>query len=467
MIRFNCHCTHEFLVPEDQAGALVQCPKCVRLNDVPTLSDAENLEDGGLYKMDEAPKGPSKKVLPDATRAYTRDLQDDTGQDIDMRAGVDEFLNIGSEEVPLELADQERPGAPKYDPLTGELVESIDIKPTDTPTGPDAKKIPVAKRAVGYATAGLSRRVTPATILIALFQPVNLVVMAFVLGFHIVFQFCLSLVMPPNGLFFVAPIVIITGGLLIAHYGVVIEELGTTQNEELPRPLRDGGFFEDIWNPFIRFNFSVLVCFWPVIFQWEVSGQIWIALEITYIVFGVYFFPAVLMTTLLAGSYLNLRLDRLVGVIRACGVSYWLSVVAFAIGGAVYLGAIGLLRNAAAGLFGTSVIRIPLIGFAIGSPTLLLGIYLFHFACWHLALLYRANHDRFPWILQRHVASRRTDTLAQLEAARKAAKRLDALRKNKPDRDKRVNEIRTADKAKATANDAKPIWDRVAETHND
>jgi hypothetical protein len=466
MIRFHCHCSHEFLVNEDQAGALVQCPKCSRLNDVPALSDLQNLEDD-VYKIDEAPKGPSKKVLPDATRAYTRDLQDESGRDIDMRSSVDEFLNIGAEEVPLELAEEERPAAPKYDPLTGELVESIDIKPPDKPTGPDAKKIPVAKRAVSYATPDIAKRVTPMTIFIALLQPVNLVVMAFVLGFHIVFQFCLSLVMPPNGLFFVAPVVIIVGGLLIAHYGCIIEELGSTQNEELPRPLRDGQFLEDIWFPFIRFNFSVLVCFWPVIFQWQISGPVWVAMKITYNDFGVYFFPAVLITTILAGSYLNLRLDRLIGVIRACGAGYWLSVIAFAVGGTIYLGAIGLLKDAASALFATSVLRIPLIGFAIGSPTLLLGIYLFHFACWHLALLYRGNHDRFPWILQRHVASRRTDTLAQLEAARKAAKRLDALRKNKPDRDQRVNEIRTADKAKAAAKDAKPIWDRVAETQND
>ena len=96
--------------------------------------------------------------------------------------------------------------------------------------------------------------------------------------------------------------------------------------------------------------------------------------------------------------------------------------------------------------------------------TLVLGIYLFHFACWHLALLYRGNHDRFPWILQRHTQSRRTDTLAQLEAARKAARHHDMLRRNRADRDQRLNEIREAEKAKRTpAPGEKPIWDRVAE----
>ena len=70
MIRFNCHCTHEFLVPEDQAGSLVQCPKCGRLNDVPTLSDLEHLEDGGIFKMDEAPKPPSKKGAPNSSYPF-------------------------------------------------------------------------------------------------------------------------------------------------------------------------------------------------------------------------------------------------------------------------------------------------------------------------------------------------------------------------------------------------------------
>src|SRR5687767_10841442 len=39
MIRFPCHCRYTFEVADDMAGGLLQCPKCGRLNDVPTLSD--------------------------------------------------------------------------------------------------------------------------------------------------------------------------------------------------------------------------------------------------------------------------------------------------------------------------------------------------------------------------------------------------------------------------------------------
>ena len=54
--------------------------------------------------------------------------------------------------------------------------------------------------------------------------------------------------------------------------------------------------------------------------------------------------------------------------------------------------------------------------------------------------------------------SRRTDTLAQLELARKT-ERFDALKKNRPDREQRVGEIRDAEKAKRAKAGEKPIWD--------
>lgn len=450
---------------------MIQCPKCSRLNDIPTLSDIQNLEEGGIFKISEAGPAPGKDVLPNATRAFTRDLKDHRGDDIDMRATVDEFLSAGVEEVPLDLAEEIRPGAPKYDPLTGELIEAIDITPRKVPQGTDiksipVKSIPVAKRAVQYASGDLHLRVTPATIMLHLLQPVNMFVMLFVVLAHVFFQATMSVVQA--GIFFAAPVLILVGALLVAHYGVLIEEIGSGDAEELPRPLRNASFFEDIWNPFIRFNFAILLCFWPLIFQRDMTGPAGAGLLVTCILFGLYFFPAVLMTTLLAGSYLNVRPDRVIGTIRAMGPAYWISVFAFVICGSVYLTGIGICDFAVTKLFGKDPVSVPLIGLAIGSPTLIIGVFLFHFACWNLALLYRGNQDKLPWILQRHVHSRRTDTLAQLEAARKAAQRHDALRANQPNRDQRLAEIRAAEKAKQQAAPGeKPIWDRVAETRNE
>ena len=54
------------------------------------------------------------------------------------------------------------------------------------------------------------------------------------------------------------------------------EEIATTEADELPRPLRNAAFGEDIWNPFIRFNFAILVCFWPEIFLLRLPGPAFI-----------------------------------------------------------------------------------------------------------------------------------------------------------------------------------------------
>lgn len=54
MIRFSCRCNHPFQLDKSEAGGLAQCPKCGRLNDVPTLSDLPNLAEDGTYQLDAA-----------------------------------------------------------------------------------------------------------------------------------------------------------------------------------------------------------------------------------------------------------------------------------------------------------------------------------------------------------------------------------------------------------------------------
>jgi hypothetical protein len=36
-------------------------------------------------------------------------------------------------------------------------------------------------------------------------------------------------------------------------------------------------------------------------------------------------------------------------------------------------------------------------------PCLVAGIYLMHLFAWYMGLVYRAHHEQFPWILQRHI----------------------------------------------------------------
>ena len=298
MIRFNCNCSHEFLVNEDQAGGLIQCPKCGRLNDVPALGDLQSLEDGGIYKMDAKPAGPGKSVLPAASRAYTHDRVDESGDEIDLRHGVDEFLNIG---IPPEEQSKPLPPKPKYDPLTGELMVELDIKPDAKPVPTDVNNIPVAKRTVGYATADISPRVTPVSILIHLFQPMNVFVMLFVLSAHLLLQLIASL--SEQGFFFIVPVMFIIAGLILSHYGTVIDEIGTEHGDELPRPLRNLDWYDDLWGPCFRFFEAILVCFAPSAFSFRyVPGIPGWGLSLTAFLFGVYFFPAVLLTTETGGT---------------------------------------------------------------------------------------------------------------------------------------------------------------------
>jgi hypothetical protein len=41
--------------------------------------------------------------------------------------------------------------------------------------------------------------------------------------------------------------------------------------------------------------------------------------------------------------------------------------------------------------------------FLVVVPALILGIFLMHWFCWYLGLMYRAHQEQFPWVLQRHV----------------------------------------------------------------
>jgi hypothetical protein len=254
---------------------------------------------------------------------------------------------------------------------------------------------------------------------------------------------------------------------MTGHYGVIVEEIGRGDADELPRPLRNASLGDDFFKPLSRFIMAAVLCFWPLVFAVRMTGPAGTGLLVACVLFGLFFFPAALLSALTGATYLNLRPDRIIGVIRACGAAYWVSVIAFAVSGVIYIGAIGVLDIALVSMISWQSRTETIISMAIAWTALLLGIYLFHFACWHLGLLYRAHHDEFPWVLQRHVYSRRTDTLAQLEAARKAAKHADLLRVNRPDREQRISEIRDAEKAKRAAQEAKPIWDRVAETRND
>jgi hypothetical protein len=478
MITFPCHCSYQFSVPEDQAGSEIQCPKCGRLNDIPALSDLTHLDEHGTFKITDTSPAPPPVILTEAARAFTRETRDELGDEIDMRQDLDEFLASG--EVPLAPPyDDVRTDIPKYDPITGELVAPIDLKRPEEqdPNYVDPATIPMAQPAVTYATGATAKHVTPRKIFVQLVQPVNLFVMFVVLFMHTFLL--IAIVMWQAGIFFVAPLLFIMVWGILAHFANVIDETGPTQNDELPRPLRNLSWGEDLWGPAWRATIAIAICFWPLFWigaVLDLRGGIAISsLLVTLSLAGMFLFPAILLTTTTSGALDNLRPDRVMGVIRALGPSYFLTVLAMGVAMFVYILGIVGCDAAIAALFVTKYVKVPLLAGGLSIPILAAGVYLMHFACWYLGLQYRAHHEAFEWILQRHVASKRRDMLAQLEARRAQIRRARMLNKNRPDREQRLAELhpnrRTPRNAvlpleepqPAPPAPAKEIWERLDE----
>jgi DNA-directed RNA polymerase subunit RPC12/RpoP len=151
MIRFRCTCKHPFETDDNMAGGLVQCPKCGRLNDIPTLSDLQFIAEDGTYKVgiEAVDAAAEARRLSELERAFSRTRVDEYGAEIDLRPTMEDIRNAGSDEIPLELKDEIRPGAPKYDPVTGELIRSMEIR---TPTAAEAAvpAMPIASRTLKY-----------------------------------------------------------------------------------------------------------------------------------------------------------------------------------------------------------------------------------------------------------------------------------------------------------------------------
>ena len=91
------------------AGGSLQCPKCSRLVSVPTLDDLNTLNPDGTYNLDVVaePEHPAEK------RRGSRDhmLPPDAATP----------RSMGVQEIPLEAIEPARV-APRYDPITGELI---------------------------------------------------------------------------------------------------------------------------------------------------------------------------------------------------------------------------------------------------------------------------------------------------------------------------------------------------------
>jgi hypothetical protein len=417
MIEFACRCSHRFALPDDEAGGVTQCPSCHRLVDIPNLGDLAHIDTDGNYKFDDDGTIPlagdeAEDRLPTLHKAFTRSRTDASGEEIDLRPSMRDVLGAGTEETPYEVAEQIKPAPPKYDPVTGELIKPMDVKGGPEHVRIDPRTVPVARRAVNYAGRDIDHRLSLLRIAGRLLQPMNLFVMCVIVLVHVVLQPVNLLMLA--GIFFVAPLFVLGVGLLMAHYGNVVEDTGPCERDELPRPLRDAELHADIWQPFTSVAGSVILCGWPILLALKLGAPWYVVLGVALI--GAFFVPAVLLTLATSGSAVNLRPDRVIGVIGACGAHYVVIVLLLLGGLAGY--ALGLWRftldslllfvpGSTANMVLSAVpwwFQAWLAYFAFFA-----GIYLMHWFCWSLGGAYRAYHEAFPWTLQRHVPTKLRD----------------------------------------------------------
>jgi hypothetical protein len=425
MIDFPCQCGHRFSVPQDTAGTSLQCPKCHRLVDVPTLGDLPGILPDGTYSMD-APAVRDPKMLANMLRAFNRDTHDEFGREKDLRLNEEDLLNLGVPPAGIEPTPAAA-GAPKYDPETGELLRPVKIAPTPAIVvgahGPPRAVIP-------YASAGTTNRIGPMQVFIELFAPANAMVMSFIFAFHLLLQ---GLVIIVSVLF---PVVGIIGLIMaiLAHYGCIVEDVGTEDRDDLPRPLRNLSFVDDLWKPFCFVVGAFLLSYLPAIIAsiklpMETRPELFIVGALSML--GSTLFPAVFLTLQTSGAIANLRPDRVLGMIRAAGAGrYALIVVLWIIAINVYI----------AGVYGFDVAttigllvwkgKTSKVYWAISIALLMLGVYLMHAFAWQLGLLYRQKHAYFPWVLQHHVRTNKREqmmldpsTRAAILARRQAARR--------------------------------------------
>jgi hypothetical protein len=406
MIKFPCRCSHPFTLDDDMAGGMVQCPKCGLLNDVPTLSDLPSIRPDGTIELDLAPIDDSKKRLAELNEVFTPNRVDEEGHEKDLRLTMEDFKIAGDDPDLADPALPTRAPPPRYDPITGELIRAIDVK--REPDDVDPEEIPLATKAIDYARLDMDQTMSAVQIPMRLLEPMNMIVILFVFMAHVVPFMLMQLA--PIGWMLAVPLLIFLWPLVLGHYAVVVDEIGPEQRDELPRPLRNVSFYDDMWGPFVSMVMSLGICFGPffmVAGSRTMPPQIQPFAMIVLAIFGVIFFPAILLTVATSGTMLNLRPDRVLGVIKKSGGQYWIAVFALLLAGSVYIPAIQAGHIIYLQLLQFFHVPIDLFTHApVTYVALATGIILMHGFCWYLGLIYRAHHDRFPWVLQRYVSSR-------------------------------------------------------------
>jgi hypothetical protein len=421
------------------AGGLIQCPRCGRLNDVPTLDEVKNINEDGTYRIDLAPLPKEPDRIDDLKRVYSKTKVDEAGEEIDLRPTREDIARSGATDIPLRgPGDREapiRPAPPKYDPVTGELIRPMDI--IGDPTMPaDPSQIPLARATLAYARPDVKKNISAWRPLLHLLRPINIAVMIFVLVVHIFLG--VSMIPLMLGYLIIGPLILAMLAGLIGHYANVIEEIGCEERDELPRLFRHVSFVEDIWTPLVRILVAFAFSYAPSLLALTFAPPgIRNTLAIALAGLGTIFFPAALLTTVTSGNLSNMRPDRVMGIVALIGIHYVLILGLFV--AAVVIYAVGIAATALnfAHYFVSYNMGILSNGF-VAYGFLLAGIYLMHAFSWYLGLVYRAHHDSFPWAHQRFIRTSPRERVAVNQAQQATAKHQRELNKISRDTARRV-----------------------------
>ena len=423
MIRFFCKCGHGFSLDDAEAGGTTQCPDCGLLVDIPLHQDLASISEDGTYKLDQAPVLNNPEVAADLIYVYTKGAADIDGYEKDMRLTDQELDLAGThEEIPLDPEIVPREKAPKYDPETGELIIPIDVKEHHPSIPSGAPPLGHAgPPTLHYATAQTSTPPSFFSGLVRLFAPGNMVVMFAIFCMHVLLWPLLFVM--HEGFYFIFLAVPVMIALIVSHYGNVLEDVGPHDKDDLPRPLRDMDWYDDLWLSFCNVFGSLVICYWPLMPITTAMGiergnpMLLLALLVVFAAMGTFCFPAVLLTLCASGTIYNLRPDRVLRLIAISGPVYFflmllwmLTLATYGWGYAATNMALGRLMSGGSG---------PnlLFGWPVATSALVVGIFLMHYLCYALGLLYRIHHQDFPWILQRH--ERTTPMLPQTPPPRR------------------------------------------------
>jgi hypothetical protein len=402
MIRIPCRACGGILeVPQDLAGSEYQCPHCKLLCDIPSLHELKQINEDGTYVLNEVKREEDPYHLAEMIHVYGKEKLDAQGNEKDLRGPTAE------EDKLYHIADESnvRP-PPRYDPETGELIVPLDVKPNPKGERVDPSTIPMAQPAIGYADHSTTQAISTRSALVGLARPINIVVILLVFVLHVVIALVL-MGCAWLGYFIGIPFMFIFLMMLIAHWANVVDEVGRQDRDEIPRPFRDMQWYEDLWQPFCAIALSMFICYGPelILRHYLHTPRMQLLLVPLWLAQS-FFFPAVFLIASTSGSLENLRPDRIWGTVTRSGSSYAIAVALWTIAGTAYnvcLWLILYLMEWAANHFKTLAMPFSLIiRWEVLLPALLVTIYLMHFFCWHLGLIYREHHRRFPWVFQYH-----------------------------------------------------------------